>query len=228
MTTTLDHPAPAPSEEPQVPPKPLLRGWLHLCMAPVALICGLLLTAMAPTLDTRIASAVYTLSAVLLFGTSAVYHRGNWSPRALAVLRRMDHSNIFVFIAGTYTPLAFAMLEGSARWLLVGLVWTQAVLGVAFRLLWLGAPRWLYTVLYIAMGWTAVWWLPQFWATGGPAVVVLLIVGGVIYSLGAVAYATKRPQLSLKWFGFHEVFHTATILAALCHLIAIWIAILSL
>lgn len=205
--------------------KPLMRGWLHLGMAPVAMIVGLLLTALSPTLETRLASAAYTLAAVQLFGTSAVYHRGNWSPRMEAVLRRMDHSNINIFIAGTYTPLAAALLEGTSQWVLLGLIWGLAVAGVVFRLVWLSAPRWLYTVLYVAMGWVALGWLVPLWQAGGPAVVVLIIVGGVVYSLGAVAYGTKWPKLSPKWFGFHEVFHAATIIAAICHMIAIWLAV---
>ena len=207
------------------PHKPLMRGWLHLGFAPVALIVGVLLTAFAPTLLGRIGCAVYTLAAVQLFGTSAAYHRGNWSASTLAVFRRIDHSNIFVFIAGTYTPLALVLLEGNSRIALLALIWSIAVLGVAFRVLWLGAPRWLYTLLYVAMGWAAVGWLTQLWASGGPAVVLLVLAGGLIYSLGAVAYATKRPTLSAKWFGFHEVFHAATILAAICHLVAITFAI---
>jgi hemolysin III len=214
--------APIAQQEPLA--KPLLRGWLHLGMAPLILVAGLLLTALSPTVDGRVAAAIYTLSAVMLFGTSAAYHRGNWTPSTLAVFRRLDHSNIFVFIAGTYTPLAMNLLDGTARWTLLVIAWSVAVLGVAFRLLWLGAPRWLYTILYVAMGWMAVGWLPQLWVAGGPAVVLLVIVGGLIYSLGAAAYATKRPQLSPKWFGFHEVFHTATILAAVCHLVAIWLS----
>ena len=212
------------AETAAAPAKPLLRGWLHLGMAPIILVVGLLLTALSPTIEGRIGAAVYTLSAVMLFGTSAAYHRGNWTPSTLAVFRRLDHSNIFIFIAGTYTPLALNLLDGSARWTLLAIAWTVATLGVGFRLAWLSAPRWLYTVLYVAMGWMAVGWLPQLWAAGGPAVVLLVIVGGLIYSLGAVAYATKRPQLSARWFGFHEVFHSATILAAICHLVAIWLS----
>lgn len=209
----------------EVPDKPLLRGWLHLGYAPIALICGLALTAFGPTLPARIGCAVYTLAAVQLFGTSAAYHRGNWKPTTLAMFRRVDHSNIFVFIAGTYTPLALTLLDGGNRIALLVLIWSLAVLGVVFRTVWLGAPRWLYTLLYVAMGWAAVGWLNQLWASGGPAVVTLIIVGGIIYSLGAVAYGTKRPQLSPRWFGFHEVFHTCTILAAICHLVAISLAV---
>lgn len=207
--------------------KPLFRGWLHLFMAPVILICGLLLTATAPTLNVRLACAAYALSAVILFGTSAAYHRGNWTPPVKEQFRRMDHSNIFIFIAGTYTPLAVSLLEGRSRVILLTVIWSVAILGVGFRLLWLSAPRWLYTLLYVGMGWVAIWWLPDLYRAGGAAVIVLVIVGGIIYSLGAVSYATKWPKLNPKWFGFHEIFHSATILAAICHLVAIWLAVFS-
>ena len=205
--------------------KPKLRGWLHLGMAPVAFIIGLTFTVFAPTLTGRIGCGIYTLAAVQLFGTSAVYHRGTWSPRANAMFRRIDHSNIFVFIAGSYTPLALTLLEGTSRVTLLVLIWSIAILGVLFRVLWLGAPRWLYTFLYLAMGWAAVGWLNEFWAAGGPAVVLLIGAGGLVYSLGAIAYATKRPQLSPTWFGFHEVFHACTIIAALLHAVAIGLAV---
>lgn len=205
--------------------KPKLRGWLHLGMAPVAFIIGLAYTVFAPTLTARIGCGIYTLAAVQLFGTSAAYHRGTWSARTNALFRRIDHSNIFVFIAGTYTPLALTLLEGRSRWTLLILIWSIALLGVLFRILWLGAPRWLYTFLYVAMGWAALGWLGQFWEAGGPAVVLLIMAGGLVYSLGAVAYATKKPQLSPTWFGFHEVFHACTIIAALLHAIAIGLAV---
>ena len=205
--------------------KPKLRGWLHLGMAPVIFIVGLAFTVFAPTLEGRIGCGIYTLTAVELFGTSAAYHRGNWSPKTLAVFRRIDHSNIFVFIAGTYTPLTLTLLEGPSRLALLVLIWSVALLGVLFRITWLSAPRWLYTFLYVAMGWAAVGWMGQFWVSGGPGVVVLLILGGLVYSLGAVAYATKKPALSTKWFGFHEVFHSCTILAAILHAAAIGLAV---
>ncbi len=217
--------AEAPFQDDGLPRKPKLRGWLHLGMAPAMFILGLVFTIFAPTLLGRIGCGVYTLSAVQLFGTSAAYHRGNWSERANAVFRRIDHSNIFVFIAGTYTPLTLTLLDGWSRWSLLILIWSIAVLGVVFRTTWLGAPRWLYTLLYVAMGWAALGWLAQFWASGGPGVVILLLLGGLIYSLGAVAYGTKRPRLSPRWFGFHEVFHSCTIVAATLHAIAIGLAV---
>lgn len=223
MTTLTEHEISSAAQ----PVKPVLRGWLHLGMAPLIFIAGLVLTAVSPTLDTRLGCAVYTLMAVQLFGTSAVYHRGTWGPRMEAVLRRMDHSNIFLFIAGHYTPLTLAMLDGRPQATLLILVWSMAVLGVIFRTTWLGAPRWLYTLLYVGMGWAAVGWLPAFWASGGPAVVILIAAGGIIYSLGALAYGLKRPGPQARWFGFHEVFHACTIVAALCHAVAIGLAVFS-
>lgn len=217
--------AEAPFQDDELPRKPKLRGWLHLGMAPAMLVLGLVFTIFAPTLPGRIGCGIYTLSAVQLFGTSAAYHRGNWSERTNAVFRRIDHSNIFVFIAGTYTPLTLTLLDGWSRWSLLILIWSIAALGIVFRTTWLGAPRWLYTLLYVAMGWAALGWLAQFWAAGGPGVVILLLLGGLVYSLGAVAYGTKRPRLSPRWFGFHEVFHSCTIVAAALHAIAIGLAV---
>lgn len=211
--------APAPAA------KPILRGWMHLGATPVAVIAGLVLIVIAPTVPLRIACAIYVLSALILFGTSAAYHRGNWSPRVLAVFRRADHANIFGFIAGTYTPLAVSMLDGMSRIVLLVLIWSIAVAGMAMRILWINAPRWLYTVLYLLTGWAAVGWLWQFWNVGGPAVVILIVLGGLVYSVGAVAYALKRPNPSPKWFGFHEIFHLCTVLAAACHYAAVLIAV---
>jgi len=206
--------------------KPRLRGMLHLINTPVVLVGGLVITVVAGSAGIRVACAVWTLTGILLFGHSALYHRGTWSDRVLQRMRRIDHSNIPIFIAGTYTPLAMALLDGSSRVVLLSLVWGCAVAEVLFRTLWLGAPRWLYVALYIVMGWVAVFWLGDFWSAGGPAVVVLLLVGGVAYSAGAVVYALKRPNPSPAWFGFHELFHAGTILGAVCHWVAILIAVL--
>lgn len=203
------------------PVKPRARGWIHALAAPAMLAAGLALLLWAPDPGLRAAVGVYTLSALLLFGCSALYHRFYWGPGATTLLRRLDHSNIFVFIAGTYTPLGVGLLEGPARVTLLTLVWGAATLGVLFRVFWLSAPRWLYTLLYVAMGWGAVGWIPTFWQTGGPAVVLLVVAGGLVYTLGALVYARKRPDPSPAWFGYHEVFHAATAVAALCHLAAI-------
>jgi len=204
--------------------KPKLRGWLHAGTFPAVLVAGTVLVCLAPTTEARVATLVFALSAALLFGTSAVYHRGNWSPRWAAVLRRLDHSNIFLIIAGTYTPLAVTTLsDGKAKFLLT-LVWVGALAGIAFRVFWIGAPRWLYTPVYLALGWVAVGYLGDFAAGGGTAVAVLVVVGGLLYSLGAIAYGTKRPNPSPRWFGFHEVFHAFTVMAFAAHYVGISLA----
>lgn len=207
-----------------MPVKPRLRGWLHTIMAPLVLVAGLVLVVFGPTTASRLAAAVYLLCSLMLFGTSATYHRGRWSERLQGVLRRWDHANIHLFIAGTYTPLATNLLTGHSRVLLLGVVWSAALLGITFRIFWLGAPRLLYTALYLVMGWIAVGWMPQFWRNGGPGVVLWLVAGGIVYSLGAVVYALKRPDPSPRWFGFHEIFHACTVVAAVCHYIAIVLA----
>ncbi|GCD34273.1 DNA-binding protein [Streptomyces chrestomyceticus JCM 4735] len=142
---------------------------------------------------------MYTLSACLLFGTSALYHRGTWGRRGEAVLRRLDHANIFLIIAGTYTPLAVLLLPAGQQRILLSLVWGGATAGIAFRVFWINAPRWLYTLCYIALGWAAVFYLPDFAHTGGTAVVALIIVGGLLYTAGAAVYGLKRPDPSPTW-----------------------------
>jgi hemolysin III len=199
--------------------KPKLRGWLHAGMAPVALVAGLVLVVFAPSQNGRITAAVFTLTAFLLFFTSAVYHRGHWSPRVTDVLKRLDHSAIFLIIAGSYTPFALLLPRDQARTMLL-IVWTGAVGGVLFRMLWVGAPRWLYVPIYVALGWVAVFYLGPLWTYGGAAVIALIALGGVFYTLGAVVYGIKRPNPSPRWFGFHEIFHTLTILAFVSHYIA--------
>jgi len=207
--------------------KPALRGWLHAGMTPVVLIAGILLLVAAPAPPARIGAAVWLLGSLVLFGTSAIYHRGRWTPPVLSVLQRLDHSNIFLFIAATYTPLTLVLLDGAQEVLLLSLVWGIAAVGVALTLLWPARPRWLDVALYIPMGWVAIGWLGEFWAAGGPAVVWLLLLGGVLYTVGAAVYATKWPNPSPAWFGFHEIFHACTIAAAACHFAAIAVAILA-
>ncbi|MFV2119946.1 PAQR family membrane homeostasis protein TrhA [Streptomyces sp. Act-28] len=203
------------------PLKPRLRGWLHAGMFPAVLVAGLALTALADSPRARLACGVYALTACLLFGVSALYHRGNWGPRATAVLRRLDHANIFLIIAGTYTPLTLLLLPDSTGRVLLWAVWAAAAAGIAFRVFWVGAPRWLYTPCYIAMGWAAVFFLPDFMREGGIAVLVLIVVGGVLYSVGGMVYGLKRPNPSPRWFGFHEVFHSLTLAAFAAHYVGI-------
>ena len=206
-------------------PKPALRGWLHVGMTPVVLLAGILLVVFAPAGAGRLGAAVWLAGSLVLFGTSAVYHRGRWTPTVRSWLQRADHSNIFLFIAATYTPLTLALLEGTER-VLLSLVWGIAAAGVGLTLLWPGRPRWLDVALYVPMGWVAIGWLGAFWAAGGPAVVILLLLGGVIYTFGAAVYALRKPDPSPRVFGYHEIFHACTIAAAACHFAAIAVAVL--
>lgn len=208
--------------------KPRLRGWIHAGLAPFALLYGIVLVVLTPAGTPRLSVAVFAVATVLLFGTSAVYHRGTWSDRVAAVLRRLDHSNIFLVIAGTYTPLATLLLPPSTARVLLTVVWAGAVAGILMRVLWLGAPRWLYVPIYVALGWVAVWFLPAFGRSGGLGVMWLVIAGGVGYTVGALVYGLKRPNPSPRWFGFHEIFHVGTMIGYVCHAIAVGIAAFSL
>jgi hemolysin III len=201
--------------------RPKLRGWLHTGMAPLALAAGIVLVVLAPTSAGVVGGSVFLAASVLLFGTSGLYHRFYWGARGEAVLRRLDHSNIFVFIAATYTPLALLLLHGSSRVTLLVMIWTAALGGLLFRTFWLSAPRWLYTTLYLVMAWAAAGWMLAFYRAGGTEVVALILAGGAFYTAGAVVYGRKRPDPWPRWFGFHEIFHAATIGGFVCHYIAI-------
>ncbi len=201
--------------------KPHLRGWLHLGTFPLSVAAGIVLVTLAPDAKTRIASAIFALSASMLFGVSALFHRGHWGPRWHGVLRRLDHSNIFLLIAGTYTPFALMLLSSRNARILLSLVWGGALLGIAFRVFWIGAPRWLYLPVYIALGWAAIFWLGDFAHAAGPAVLTLIIVGGGLYSAGGIIYGLKRPNPIPRWFGFHEVFHSFTVAAFVVHYVGI-------
>ncbi|MHA7273143.1 MULTISPECIES: hemolysin III family protein [unclassified Arthrobacter] len=206
--------------------KPKLRGWLHAGATPLALAAGIVLVAIAPTAGGKITSAIYALTGVLLFGVSAVYHTGTWTDRTRVVLKRLDHTNIMLVIAGSYTPLAWALLEPDKAAVLLWVIWSGAIAGVLFRVLWVNAPRWLYVPVYVALGLGALFYLPDFLAASVPAT-VLIIIGGALYIAGAVFYALKRPNFSVRWFGFHELFHAFTIAAFTVHFIAIVIAVLN-
>lgn len=204
--------------------KPHLRGWLHAGTFPIAVVAGIVLVVLADGTRETVANAVFAASAALLFGISAIYHRGNWSPKAERLLKRLDHSNIFLIIAGTYTPFSVILLGDRGGTTLLWIVWGAALGGIAFRVLWVGAPRWLYTPVYVGLGWVAVFYVRDIFDTGGVAVVTLLAVGGLLYSLGGLVYGIKRPNPSPRWFGFHEVFHALTLGAFTVHFIAVSIA----
>ncbi|MCW3840246.1 hemolysin III family protein [Micromonospora yasonensis] len=208
--------------------KPRMRGWLHAYAFFVALVCGIVLCSIAaarPGWAPLVSCLIYSLTVCGLFGTSALYHRRVWSERGYQIMRRMDHSMIFVFIAGTYTPFCALLLEARPAELMLGLVWGGALAGVALKLIWPHAPRWVSAPLYLALGWVAVAMLPQILHAGGVTALVLLIVGGAIYSVGAVFYALRKPNPWPNVFGHHEFFHACTLLAAICHHIAIYFAL---
>jgi hemolysin III len=204
---------------------PRLRGLLHAGAFPAAAVAGVLLIALAPTQPARLATAVYSLTGMALFGVSAAYHRSPLGSRRRRLLSRLDHVSILLVIAGTYTPLAVLALHGWARVGVLAVIWAGTGAGALARLIWrptwAPAPRWLITSLFLALGWVAALVLPQLLRGAGVLALALVVAGGILYSLGAVVYARKRPDPSPKWFGFHEVFHTMTILAYLTQYAAI-------
>jgi hemolysin III len=203
-----------------------MRGWLHAGAFPVTIALGMVAVALPATLSARLAVGVYALSIAALFGTSALYHRTMWStPRARSLMKRLDHSMIFIFIAGTYTPFALLVMPDDVAGVVLVLVWGGAAAGILLRMLWLHSPRYLIIPLYIGLGWVAVFVVPELAQTVGVAALVLIVTGGVLYSLGAVVYAVRRPDPSPKTFGYHEVFHACTLAAATCHYIAVIFAI---
>ncbi len=205
-----------------------MRGWLHAYAFFVAVVCGIVLCSIAAARSgwsPLVSTLIYSLTVCGLFGTSALYHRRVWSERGFQVMRRMDHSMIFVFIAGTYTPFCVLLLEPRPATIMLALVWGGALGGVALKLIWPHAPRWVSAPLYLALGWVAVAMLPDILHAGGVTALVLLIVGGAIYSIGAVSYALRRPNPWPTVFGHHEFFHACTLVAAICHHIAIYFAL---
>jgi hemolysin III len=202
------------------PEKPLLRGVSHEIAAVFALAGAVLLARLAHGPRATLAAGIYGASLFLLFGTSALYHRPRWGPRLYAIMRRLDHAAIFLLIAGTYTPICLLVPVQAARTLLT-VVWAGAFAGVVFAVLWPRAPKWLNAVVYVALGWVLVPTLPSLAHALGTGVVALLGVGGLLYSIGALVYALRRPDPFPRIFGYHEIFHALVILAAAFHYAAV-------
>jgi hemolysin III len=208
--------------------KPRLRGRLHQYAFFVALACGVVLCSIAasrPGIAPLLSCVVYSLTVCGLFGVSALYHRRIWSERGYQIMRRLDHSMIFIFIAGTYTPFCVLLLGPGKAALFLSLIWAGAISGVALKMIWPHLPRWVGAPLYLALGWGAIAMLPEVLHRGGVTVLVLIASGGVAYSVGAVFYALRRPNPWPTVFGHHEFFHACTLVAALCHHIAIYFAL---
>lgn len=202
--------------------KPRLRGWLHAGLAPPAAAAGVVATVLAPAGAATVATATFAVSAFLLFTVSGLYNIRSWSPARELLLRRLDHANIFWFIAGTYTPFTVLLLEGSARLLFLVAVWSAAVAGATFKVVWPHVPRWVSVPPYFAFGGASLIVVDD-WAAAGAWVVGLLALGGLAYGIGGLAYAFRRPNPFPAWFGFHEVFHGATVVAFACHVAAVFV-----
>lgn len=210
-------------------PKPLLRGWIHAVATPLALAAGIVLICLAHGAGLKWACAVFMVCSLVLFANSATYHLGDWSPRVTDVLRRIDHMNIFLLIAGTYTPVAFA-LEPFWRNAIIAGIWSCTLVALGIHVIWIGAPRWLYVIVYIVFGVASTAFMGLFWASpyAGPAVVVLLASGGACYIAGAIVYGLRKPDPWPRVFGFHEIFHTGTVAGYACHMVAIYMVIVAL
>jgi hemolysin III len=207
--------------DPDVPLKPRLRGVFHQYAFFISLASGTLLVLLATTTRASIAAAIYAASVSALFGVSALYHRRTWTIPARRRMRRLDHSMIFLLIAGTYTPVGLLVLHGTLATVVLAVVWGGAVAGILLELAWTTAPRWLGGAVYLALGWVAVVATPQLFARLGMAGGLLIVAGGLVYSAGAAVYALRRPDPAPAVFGYHEVFHLLVIAGACAHFLAI-------
>ena len=202
--------------------RPLLRGVFHQWAFFAALAAGAMLVVLADGALATISSWVYAAALAAMFGASALYHRFPWKSTARRLwARRLDHSMIFVFIAGTYTPFALLCFEGTTRWLVLVAAWAGAALGLVLELVWIDSPRWLSAIAYLAVGWVGVLAVPQMFSGIGVAGAVLVIVGGCLYTLGAVIYAAQWPDPFPRVLGFHEVFHLLVVAAAATQFVAV-------
>ena len=206
---------------PPAPPKPRWRGVLHRSAFFTALGLAPGLVAIAPTAAARVSVAIYAVTLCGLFGISALLHRVDWTPAAQRRMGRLDHAMIFVFIAGTYTPITVLTVDGALRTWVLGLVWGAAAIGGLSQLVPIQVPRAMSAAAYVGVGWVALLALPALWAGLGPIGFALVLAGGLAYSVGAVVYARQRPDPVPDRFGFHEVFHACTIVGAALHLAVI-------
>jgi len=208
---------------------PRLRGWIHLYCAVAAFFAGTALVVVSWALASNqagLATLAYALAIVAMFAVSAIYHRVHWeSAAARSWMRRLDHSMIFVFIAGTYTPFATLSMPRATGHVVLAIVWGGALAGIAVTLFWPSAPRWVGVTLYLLLGWVAVWYGGMIVHDVGVAAAVLLASGGAMYSVGAVFYGLRWPDPWPTTFGYHELFHACTAVAAICQYVAIWFAV---
>lgn len=209
--------------------KPLLRGWIHAIAAPLSLAAGIVLICLARGTALKWACAVFMICSLVLFTNSAAYHLGDWSAQVTDVLRRLDHVNIFLLIAGTYTPVSFALAPWIRNSIITGM-WVCTIVALAIHVVWISAPRWLYVIVYIVFGVSGVAFMGLFWLSpaAGPAVVILIASGGACYIAGAIVYGLRKPDPWPRVFGFHEIFHLGTLAGYTCHMVAIYMVIVKL
>jgi hemolysin III len=201
--------------------KPKLRGVLHQVAFFIAIVLAPILIMSSEPGRARAAAAVFAASVVACFGASALYHRVTWKPRARLWLRRIDHAGVYFLIAGTYTPVALLVLRGAWRPVVLTIVWAGATAATLLKFVWVAAPKWLAAAIGIALGWVAVVVLPQMIDRLPAAAVILLVVGGLAYTAGAIVYARRRPDPIPAIFGYHELFHAFTIVGVACQYVAI-------
>ena len=206
--------------------KPAARGWIHAAFSPAAAAACIVAICLAPTKGLKAACSVYLASPCMLFINSACYHIGNWGRRLTGILRRIDHANIFLLIAGTYTPFSFA-LPCIGRVIVISVMWGTVAIALLINVVWISAPRWLYTATYIVIGVSGAAVMPFLWmsAEAGYVVVILTACGGLLYVAGGIVYGAKRPDPWPKAFGFHEVFHTLTVLGYTLEIAAVFLVI---
>ena len=204
-------------DEVKAPTKPLLRGHFHQAAFFFSLGACTLLIIKSQDLASIISMSVYSISLCGLFGISALYHRVQWNQKSRAWMRRLDHSSIFVLIAGSSTPISLLAMSPESGTRVVILVWGAALVGIIQSLFWVNAPKWVAAIFYVAAGWVVAPYLPELHATLGMGNVMLLIIGGLIYTVGAGIYALKRPNPSPRFFGYHEIFHLLVIVGAAFH-----------
>lgn len=210
--------------------RPRARGWIHLCSAAIATVGGLALVSVAGITSSQkavLATLIYTVTIVAMFTVSAVYHRKHWhNPVALKWMKRLDHSAIFIFIAGSYTPFALLAMPPRSGAEVLAIVWMGAAAGVALKMWWPSSPRWVGIPLYLLLGYVALWFAGTLLDGGGPIVVGLLVAGGVLYNIGVIFFAIRWPNPWPRTFGYHEFFHAFTAAAAVSHYVAVWFVVL--
>lgn len=207
--------------------RPLFRGWIHLFTTPLALAATIVLVCLSPGGAPKWASLVFLCCSLILFGVSAVYHRFEWGPKWFGLMRNWDHANVFLLIAGSYTPLLVSLLPAEDARKLGIVVWSGAIAGILMYWFWPSAPRALHVGIYVLLGWAALWYIEPFYQAGGAVLVWLLVAGGIAYSLGAVLYACRWPGRHAQYFGYHELFHLMTVIGWTCICIAAYFAVLS-